>query len=128
MVEKFIEILRAIEARRGPVTLFALLRMDEFLDKWTVVISAPWASQQNRAEVFEELRNSISTKLSEPEKSEIARIGIFPREEHLIEDLLRFKAGQTLRDVRVNGNQMHLAHIIASNQLADTGTMPVGSE
>src|SRR3989344_1993030 len=118
MVEKFKTILEGIITEKGQITLLALLKMDEFVDKWTVVFCAPWASADNRAEVCEVVKNAIVKNLTSEEISEIGRIGIFPKTEHLVEELLQYKSGASLENQKINGNTVHLAHIIFSNSNA----------
>lgn len=117
MVEKFQTILQRIENQRGPVTLLALLKMDEVVDKWTVVFCAPWATDNNRADSFEAIRQEIINALTPEEIEEVARIGIFPQTDHLIQELLQYQSGTELKDKKINGNYVHLARIIKSNRL-----------
>jgi hypothetical protein len=119
MVEKFKKILNSVEAERGSVAIFALLKMDEFIDKWTVVISASWATDDNRAEVFELVRKKIIETLKPVEVAEIARIAIFPIDEHLIEELLQFKTDSVIENKQINGNTVHSAYIIKSEENKD---------
>lgn len=116
MVEKFREILRSIVAAHADVYLFALLQMDEFIDKWSVIVSAPWIDDSNRQEVFEEIRHLMVTHLSAEEIVSIARLGIFNRDEHLISELLKLEAGARIEDQPINGNIVHKGHILASNR------------
>ncbi len=116
MVEKFKAILNSIEKERGDVAIFALLKMDEFIDKWTVVISASWATDDNRSEVFEMIRKKIIEILMPPEVNEIARIAIFPIDEHLIQELLQFKSDTVIENRKINGNDVHSAYIIKSEE------------
>ena len=115
MVEKFQIILDDIQTTKSPITLLALLKMDEFIDKWTVVFCAPWALDDNRAEAFEIVKGAVLKNLEPEEISEIGRIGIFPKSEHLIQELLQYQSGTKLENKKVNGNTVHLAHIIFSN-------------
>jgi hypothetical protein len=115
MVEKFITILGNIEKEKGQVVLLALLKMDEIFDKWTIVFCADWSVESNRMETFEFIRGEILRNLNTSEISEIARIAIYPRNEHLISELLKYQSGVELKDQKVNGNIIHCAHIIKSN-------------
>ena len=45
MVEKFKLILAEIKRTKGEVFLFGIMKMDEITDKWSVILSAPWASE-----------------------------------------------------------------------------------
>ena len=116
MVEKFKIILNEIEAAKGNVAVFALLKMDEYVDKWTVVISASWATDDNRQEVFEMIRQKILLALTKTEASEIARIAIFPIDEHLIQELLQFKTDAVIENRKINGNDVYIAYIIKSEE------------
>ncbi len=114
MIEKFKQILDRIEVVRGEVAVFALLKMDEFVDKWTVVFCASWATDVNRAEVFEMIRLKIIEILTPEEVGEIARIAIYPKTEHFIQELMRYKSGDTFENAKINGNTVHYANIIKS--------------
>lgn len=114
MVEKFQKILESIEKIKGNITIFALLKMDEFVDKWTVVFCSSWATDANRAEVFEIIRKEIIETLTQEEVGEIARIAIYPKTEHFIQELLQYKTGTTIENKKINGNTVHYAHIIKS--------------
>lgn len=117
MVDKLQDILRKIVDKRGQVSLFAILKMDDLIDKWTVVLSAPWATENSRKEDFEFIKNLITETLSEEERASIARIGIFSKEEQIIRSLSQYKAGSFIADsVKINGNVVHEAHILASEQ------------
>lgn len=114
MIEKFKTILNNLE-KTGPVSLLALLKMDDILDKWTIVFSATWATTEKRSEVFELIRREILNNLDPQEISEIARIAIYQKNEHLIEELLKYQTGVELKDQKINGNMVHCANIIRSN-------------
>lgn len=114
MVEKFKTILENIEKANGNVIIFALLKMDEFVDRWTVVFCASWATDTNRAEIFEIIRKEIIRTLSPEEVGEIARIAIYPKTEHFIQELLQYKSGTTIENKQINGNTVHYADIIKS--------------
>lgn len=122
MVEEFQKILESIEKEKGEVTIFALLKMDEFVDKWTVVFCASWATDANRTETFELIRKNIIRTLKPEEVSEIARISIYPETEHFIQELTQFKSGAIIESRRINGNTVHYANIIKSKTAVIAGT------
>jgi hypothetical protein len=116
MVEKFKNILNMVIKNKGAVTLFAILKMDDLTDKWSIVITAPWINDKNHNETFEYLRDLIVKELSLEESASIARIGIFPRYEHVVEALLKYKEGSVIQtDEKINGNIVHEAYILASD-------------
>ncbi len=116
MVEKFKTILQQITDAKGEMTLFAMMKMDEFTDKWSVVVCAPWARTENRSENFTFIKGVLDANLNEEERITIARIGIFPKQDQAIQALLQFQEGTTIKeDTKINGFMVHEAHILHSN-------------
>lgn len=116
MVDKFKEILTQVEKKHNKVLLFALIKMDELTNKWSVVISASWITSENRKEIFKELVNIMNEKLTPEESITIARIGMFAQNENIVQELLQYKKDTHLHEkVQINGNIIHEAHILASN-------------
>ena len=124
MVEKFKQILETLRTQKGEVNLFAILKMDEFTDKWTVLISAPWINATTKNEIFALVRGLLIQTFTSEEMATIARLGIFPNSEHIVQELLKYKEGAVIsEDEKVNGNIVHNAHILASNSnLTTTNT------
>ena len=115
MVEKLKKILAEIEVQRGPVSLFAILKMDAVVDKWVLVIGSEWIDDSNTKEVFETVRVSLLSKLSQEERATIARISVFNTTEHLIQELSTYKTGSDLSDkTQINGNLIYEGFIIKS--------------
>ncbi len=114
MVDKFKQILQTIEKDKGAVTLLVILKMDEFTDKWTVIISAPWTNES--VEIFNYLSQVIKSNLTPEESSTIARIGIFPRDDHIINLFLNYQTDLKItEDTKLNGNVIHEAYIVKSD-------------
>lgn len=114
MVEKFKQILKRIEDSRGTAMLFVLAKMDDIVDKWSVIISASWSTPVHRDSIFEELRKDIIATLSDEEILQMSRLWIFEPTEHLVEELLKYKTDTVLKNTQVNGNIFHEAFIIKS--------------
>lgn len=117
MVEKFKTILNEIVSTKGQVYLFALTKMDDLTDKWSVVLAAPWLKEYDKAS-FNFILEIMQKYLTSEEMNSIARLGIFSKEEHLIDELMKFKGGSVIENQKINGNWVHLAYIIESNQHA----------
>lgn len=123
MVDKFLNILEKIRNEKGDVTFLGILKMDEFSDKWTVLLSARWSSELTRKEDFEYIRNLLRSNLSSEELSGITRLGILPEETHLIQLLLNYQTGTEFnKDTKINGNIIHEGYIVVSNK---TQELPV---
>ena len=119
MVEKFKKILMKIKESRGAVSVFAIIKMDEITDKWSVVFSAHWIDKENKTEVFNYLRGLLLEHLSAEEIPTIARLGLFLNNEHLIQLILKsvkVENGEVnLKDTALNGYKIHEAYIFESN-------------
>lgn len=116
MVEKFKEILTKIIEKKGRVTLFAILKMDDLTDKWSVVLCAPWATEDTLKENFNYLRSLILDTFNEEERATIARMIIYQKNKHIVEQLLQYKQDAVISEaVSLNGNLIHQAYILASN-------------
>ncbi len=117
MVDKFKKILAEIEKDKKEVSLFAILKMDELTDRWSVIFSANGLDEETkRKEVFEYLVNLIIKNLGEEDIKSIARVGVFPLSNHLVQDLLKYNKNLSIKEsTPVNGNIIHEGYILESN-------------
>lgn len=118
-VNKFKFVLDDLEKKRGPVILFALFRMDDITDKWTIILSADWVNFQDYGKIFLDLRNIAFKFLDKKEQAQIARSGIFTADNHLVKMILEKYDGDghEIKDERFNGNYIHQGYIIHANRL-----------
>jgi hypothetical protein len=115
MVEKFKKILGQIVHEKGKVKLFAIMKMDDITDKWSVILSADWSTEETNKEDFKYVLHLLMKEFSQEELATIARVVILSEKEHLVESLLKFKSGSVIKDeVKINGNLIHEATIFAS--------------
>ena len=119
MVDKIKNLLQKIITEKGSVTVFAMLKMDEITDKWSIVFSASWITDATATETFNYLRELIISALTAEEIGSIARLSVFNNSEHLIQLILssvNVKNGDVfLKDTQLNGYKIHEAHIFESN-------------
>lgn len=121
MVDKLRLVLSELEAQRGSVSLFAMFKMDDVVDKWTILVGAPWVTNANGQEIFTILKSSITHNCSDEERSTIARIGIYNNNHHLIQELSHFKSNTLIKEkTQVNGNTIYEGEIIKSIDVAVT--------
>lgn len=112
MVDKFRQIADKINSERGALNLFAILKMDEFTDKWTLILSAPWIDNTT----FEYIRSILVDSFTAEELAAIARLGVFPKSTHIVQELLKYSEGASITSPQqINGNFVHEAHIIKAN-------------
>jgi hypothetical protein len=116
MVEKFKTILAQMTLEKGKVTFFGIMKMDDLVGKWSVVLCAPWATEKNHDETFRYVLALTKEHLEASELNTIARISIFLKNEHLIQLLLQFKKDAVIENQKVNGNMIHQAYILESDQ------------
>lgn len=115
MVEKLRQLINEIILEKGAITLFVIMRTDELLDKWSIIFSSTWISEENRQENFGILLDKINQRLDSEERSSIGRIGVFTADNYLVQLFLRFQAGQKIENEKINGFFVKEAHIIVSN-------------
>ena len=109
------KVIEKLKKDNKDVWLFANLKMDEFLDKWSIIISAPWITPKNRVEMLSYVIKIMKEELNEKEISSIARLALLPKTEHLVSELLERKSKEPLREIQVNGNMIHEGYILVSN-------------
>ncbi|TSC85128.1 MAG: hypothetical protein G01um101416_1037 [Microgenomates group bacterium Gr01-1014_16] len=115
MVEKFKKILGTIVKEKGKITLFAILKMDDLTDRWTVIFSAPWVAESTLKDNFAYLRDLITKEFASDEVNLISRLGIFTKDEHIVQSLLVYKSGSEIKeDVKINGNIIHEGYVLES--------------
>lgn len=110
--------------KKSDFYLFMVLKMDEYTDKWSVAISAPWYTHENQQETFKYLSKKINEVLTSAEISKIARVGTFLPSEHLVllvnqEVVVVGKEPVKLENTKINGYQIHEAYIFQSISPAD---------
>lgn len=119
LIDKFQIIYSEIKKEKGNFYLFMVLKMDEFTNKWSVVVSAPWATREKQKDSFSEVARKITSSFSKEEISSIARIGIFQPDEHLIKLItgsIRVQDGPAIKldNTKINGFQIHEGYIFES--------------
>jgi hypothetical protein len=112
-IEKLTQVSGALEESKGALSLFAVLKMDDLTDKWTVVASASWVTNISFDEAFTEVRAKLVEVLQD-EMSTIARIGIFNPTDHFAQLLInKYHSGDSIKeDTQINGNLIHEGYII----------------
>ena len=115
MVENLKKVLSILNQQHKEVWLFAVLKMDEFVDSWSVIVSAPWVNEQNRDSEFTGLIGLLRDSLTKEELSSVVRIVFLGKNDHLIQELLKKKTGDIIKDEPINGNKIHEGYIIESN-------------
>jgi hypothetical protein len=115
MVDEFSAVIEKLQRQKGALALFALVKMDDHIDRWTVVVSAEWITDQNVDDSFKYVLQTIIASVSPECLNSMARLGVYTLEEHLVQDLLKYKQGTHIAEsVRANGNIVHEGYVIVS--------------
>jgi hypothetical protein len=124
LLEKFRNILTEIDTACGRLSLFALVKMDDLTSSWTLLVSQPNVTDESRRHMFREIAQRLTRDLTPNEISEVARVGVFPLNEHIIADLLKYKEGHIEKSFPANGNTIHEAYILRSETPANEEETP----
>ncbi len=115
MVDKFQTVLNQITSKYGNVSLFVVMKMDELIDKWTVIISADWITDQNRAEIFNSVASVLTSIFTSEEMSTIARLGILVKSHYIAQEFLKkYQGTATIKEEQVNGFKVHEGYVLAA--------------
>lgn len=124
MVEKFNNILRQIQNDKGIVTLFMILRMEEVTDKWSVILSAPWANDEDKDEIFLYIRTLLINHLDQNELLSIARIGLLKGDDKIVRAVTNNISVQNgsvqLKNTYLDGLKIFDAYVFQSTRLQNT--------
>lgn len=122
LLDKLRTVCSSLESSRGAVNLFAIFKMDELTDKWTVVVSAPWVSEASFVfeAAFSELRTLLIEALGE-EMGSIARIGFYTLDNHFTSLVMqKFTTDRAISEAQqINGNLVHEGYVVKAIRPAE---------
>lgn len=129
MVNDLINVIAVIEAEYGPLSLFAILKMDDVADRWSLAVAAQWIddlkSETKRDAIFDRIFDQIATELTQTDAESIVRIGLLSLNSHLGQGLVEYTNKiqddfVEIRDKQINGNTIHHGIIFRTNLFAET--------
>ncbi|NJN99541.1 MAG: hypothetical protein HC875_38295 [Anaerolineales bacterium] len=119
LVHKFIEIEQKISNEKGNLSLFALFLREDSLDKWDLLIAAPWI-EANRKTAFAYIAQQIQASLEPEELAQLSRIVLIDQANpalDAINNAVRIEHGVTeIQDSNFFGLQIKHALIITSQK------------
>ena len=89
MVEKLQNLIRRVEAQKGSLTLFMLWKDVTEVEKWTVVVSAPWLDKQNQQTALRYWINLLQGALNTSELNTISRVSVVKTDDKFVQFLTR---------------------------------------
>lgn len=115
--ENYKKVLKKFSEKNDnkPVMLFAVLKMDEHVDKWSILISVSWINAEIRQTVFQSFIEALQESLNKEELDEVARAVFYDPDEHLVDLFFdKFREGQYIKeDAKINGNIIYEGYVIA---------------
>jgi hypothetical protein len=118
-IEALLEIERALSKEKGPFTLFALFLRAEALEKWDLVVSAPWIEKDKRS-ALKLLSDRVQASLSVSDLLSISRIVLADPSDPAVDAINRSVRVEhstvEVRDSTFFGQQIRHAHIFASKR------------
>jgi len=113
------KIERAISKERGPFTLFALFLREEALEKWDLVVSAPWIEKDRRS-ALKLLSDRVQASLSASDLLSISRIVLADPSDPAVDAINRTvhveHSTVEVKDSTFFGQQIRHAHIFSSKR------------
>ncbi len=111
--DKIKDIVREIEAERGPLELAALIELDDNPGQYDFVVSAPWITDE--FEYYRYLSPKLHKWLSDEEWYELARSVAVPPNSDFMQDFSRFVGPVTreenIRNLRLANMDVRYAHL-----------------
>ncbi len=87
-INKFIELERRIKKQKGEFTLFALFMRDNGLNKWDVVVAAPWIDS-DRKTALDYISQQLQLSLTRDEVLQISRIALIDETNPTLDEIQR---------------------------------------
>ena len=117
-IEKFMELERQISKEKGGFALFALFVDELMFDRWDLIVSAPWFSD-DEGDTVDYFAEEIKSRLGLQELVSLSRIAVIkPADAASITRKLQVEHGAIeLRDRTFFGVHVKLAFIITSQEI-----------
>jgi hypothetical protein len=108
-----------ISTERGPFVLFALFLREDSLDRWDLVVAAPWLSFDQRADL-EFIAKRVQSGLPLEDLVRISRVVILPAQDPLVTSITSAVGVQhgsvTVSNSVFSGMHIKQAYFITSQQ------------
>lgn len=87
-INKFVKLERKIKQQKGEFTLFALFMRDNGLNKWDVVVAAPWIDADRKA-ALDYISQQLQLSLTRDEVLQISRIALIDETNPTLDQIQR---------------------------------------
>lgn len=126
LLDRFVNLERVISDNKGDFSLFALFLREDSVDKWDLIVAAPWIDA-DRKEALKYITSQVQGTFSSDEISRLSRIVLVdPANPSVaaiskaISKALSIQHGQAeIRDSTFFGLQIKHGYIITSQRVID---------
>jgi len=119
LLQRFVDLEKALSEERGGVSLFALFLREDAVDKWDLVLAAPWINGDRKG-ALSYVTKKLQETFTPDEMSLISRIVLIDLENPAVEAVnqaVAIRHGQAeVRDSNFFGLQIKHAYIIHSER------------
>lgn len=88
LVNKFVELERRLSREKGEFTLFALFLREDSLDKWDLIVAAPWIESDRKA-ALPYITKKIQTTFHTEELGYLSRVVLIDQSNPALEAINR---------------------------------------
>jgi hypothetical protein len=119
-LDRFVEIERNLSQEKGPFVLFALFLREDAVDKWDLILAAPWI-EDDRKHALSEISKRIQDTFAAEDLSFLSRVVLVDLANPAVEAInkaVRVQHGRAeIRDSNFFGLQIKHAYIISSQPI-----------
>lgn len=115
------KVERSISSEKGEFNLFALFLRENSLDKWDLLIAAPWV-ERNKSDALKRISKEIQQNLTKKEMLKLSRLVIIDKSNPALsafQKAIDTEHGDAeIKDSNFFGLQIKHAHVITSRRVA----------
>ncbi len=127
LLDKFIALERLLSNQKGDCSLFALFLREDAVDKWDLIVAAPWVDA-DRKEALAYISNQIQQTFTPEELSQLSRIVLVEQSNPTVAALnqaVRVQHGKVeVLNSNFFGLQIKHAYIITSHRVNVDAKIP----
>jgi len=120
LLEKFVNLERTLSRERGEFSLFALFLREDALEKWDLIVAAPWVDDDRKA-ALADITKRIQQEFRPDELSHLSRVVLVDQANPAVTALnraVRIQHGRNeVRDTNFFGLQIKHGYVITSQRL-----------
>src|SRR5438309_7230878 len=118
-VDRFVDLERKLSVEKGEFALFALFLRDDALDKWDLVVAAPWI-ESDRKTALSYITNQIQAAFEPDELTRLSRVVIVDEANPALDAINRaIRIEHGIADIQNNnffGLQIKHGYVITSQK------------